>query len=74
MFSIHPLGTDVLGRDLLARLIFGARTVMFISLVALGTGAFTGTVLGLTAGYRGGWADVAIMRAADAALGFPTPG
>ena len=68
----HPLGTDVLGRDVLARLIFGARTAMFISLVALGTGAFVGTVLGLTAGYRGGWLDVAIMRTADAALGFPT--
>jgi len=72
LISIHPLGTDVLGRDVLARLIFGARTAMFISIVALGTGAFAGTVLGLTAGYRGGWADVAIMRAADAALGFPT--
>ena len=71
-FSSHPLGTDVLGRDVLARLIFGARTAMFISVVALGTGAFAGTVLGLIAGYRGGWADVAIMRAADAALGFPT--
>ena len=72
LFSSHPLGTDVLGRDVLARLIFGARTAMFISVVALGTGAFAGTVLGLTAGYRGGWADVAIMRGADAALGFPT--
>lgn len=68
----HPLGTDVLGRDVLARLIFGARTAMFISLVALGTGAFVGTTLGLLAGYRGGWLDVLIMRAADAALGFPT--
>jgi peptide/nickel transport system permease protein len=68
----HPLGTDVLGRDILARLIFGGRTAMFISLVALGTGAFVGTVLGLVAGYRGGWMDVTIMRAADAALGFPT--
>ncbi len=68
----HPLGTDVLGRDVLARLIFGARTAMFISIVALGTGAFVGTVLGLVAGYRGGWVDVLIMRTADAALGFPT--
>ena len=68
----HPLGTDVLGRDVLARLIYGARTAMFISLVALGTGAFVGTALGLLAGYRGGWMDVLIMRAADAALGFPT--
>jgi peptide/nickel transport system permease protein len=68
----HPLGTDILGRDMLARLIFGARTAMFISLVALSTGAFVGTVLGLIAGYRGGFVDILIMRAADAALGFPT--
>ena len=68
----HPLGTDVLGRDVLARLIFGARTAIFISLVALSTGAAVGTVLGLVAGYRGGWLDILIMRAADAALGFPT--
>src|SRR5919106_1348635 len=68
----HPLGTDILGRDMLARLIFGARTAMFISLVALSTGAFVGTVLGLVAGYRGGMVDILIMRAADAALGFPT--
>ena len=66
------MGTDVLGRDILARLIFGARTAMFISVVALGTGAFVGTALGLVAGYRGGWLDVIIMRTADAALGFPT--
>ncbi|HZA22203.1 MAG TPA: ABC transporter permease [Dehalococcoidia bacterium] len=40
--------------------------------MALGTGAFVGSVLGLVAGYRGSWPDVLIMRAADAALGFPT--
>jgi peptide/nickel transport system permease protein len=68
----HPLGTDILGRDILARLIYGARTAMFISLVALGTGAFVGSILGLIAGYRGGWVDILIMRSADAALGFPT--
>ncbi|HLF04523.1 MAG TPA: ABC transporter permease [Dehalococcoidia bacterium] len=68
----HPLGTDVLGRDMLSRLIYGARTSVLISLVALGTGMVAGTVLGLMAGYRGGWVDALIMRAADAALGFPT--
>jgi peptide/nickel transport system permease protein len=68
----HPLGTDIMGRDMLARLIYGARTSVFISLVALGTGAFVGSILGLVAGYRGKWGDVLIMRAADAALGFPT--
>lgn len=68
----NPLGTDILGRDMLSRLVYGARTSVFISLVALATGAVIGTVLGLVAGYRGGWTDVLIMRVSDAALGFPT--
>lgn len=68
----HPLGTDVLGRDILSRLIYGARTTTTISLVALGSGALLGTLLGLVSGYRGGWIDALIMRTADAALGFPT--
>ena len=68
----HVLGTDELGRDLLSRLIYGARTAIFISVIALGFGAFVGSVLGLIAGYRGGIIDALIMRAADAALGFPT--
>jgi peptide/nickel transport system permease protein len=68
----HPLGTDMMGRDMLSRLIFGARTSLFISLVALGTGAIIGTLLGLISGYLGRWADAVIMRFADAALGFPS--
>ena len=68
----YPLGTDVLGRDMLSRLIYGARTAVIISLVALGSGAVLGTVLGLISGYRGGWVDGLIMRAVDAAMGFPT--
>ena len=68
----HLLGTDTLGRDVLSRLIFGARTTVIISLVALGTGGVVGTLLGLFSGYLGGWVDVVIMRITDAALGFPT--
>ncbi|MBM3943050.1 MAG: ABC transporter permease [SAR202 cluster bacterium] len=68
----YPLGTDILGRDMLSRLIYGARTSIFMALVALGSGALTGTLLGLIAGYRGGWVDAVIMRATDASLGFPT--
>ena len=68
----YPLGTDIMGRDMGSRLIYGARTALFISLIALGTGAFVGTALGLVAGFRGGWVDMLIMRASDAALGFPT--
>jgi peptide/nickel transport system permease protein len=70
--STYLLGTDILGRDMLSRLIFGARTAVIISLVALGLGGGVGTVLGLIAGYRGGWFDIIVMRLADAALGFPT--
>ena len=68
----YPLGTDIMGRDMLSRLIYGARTIVFISLVALGTGALVGTIVGLTSGFRAGWFDTLAMRAADAALGFPT--
>ena len=67
-----PLGTDRLGRDMLSRLIYGARTSAFISLVALGAGAVIGTALGLISGYAGRWVDTVIMRATDAAMGFPT--
>ncbi len=70
--SEHLLGTDILGRDLLSRLIYGARTTVLISLVALGTGGVVGTMLGLVSGYAGGWTDTIIMRITDAALGFPT--
>ena len=65
--SEYPLGTDIL-----SRLIFGARTTVYISLVALGTGALVGTVLGLIAGYLGGLVGATIMRIADAVMGFPT--
>ena len=68
----HVLGTDVVGRDMLSRLIYGARTSVLISMVALGSGAILGTVLGLVSGYRGGWVDALIMRVADATMGFPT--
>ncbi len=70
--SAYPLGTDILGRDMLSRLIFGARTTVYISLVALATGMIVGTVLGLIAGYLGGIIGATIMRVADAVMGFPT--
>ena len=70
--SAYPLGTDILGRDILSRLIFGARTTVYISIVALATGAVVGTVLGLIAGYLEGWLGATIMRFADAVMGFPT--
>ena len=70
--SSHLLGTDSLGRDILSRLIYGARTTVIITFVSLLAGAVVGTVLGLISGYWGGWVDAVIMRIVDAALGFPT--
>ncbi len=70
--SEYLLGTDILGRDMLSRMIFGARTTVYISLVALATGAIVGTVLGLISGYLGGVIGAVIMRIADAVMGFPT--
>lgn len=67
----HPLGTDAVGRDLLSRLIDGARASLIgpLAVSALATGA--GTVLGLAAGWRGGWFDQAVTAVANAALAFP---
>ena len=67
----NPLGTDRIGRDVFSRMIYGARTSAVISMIALGSGALVGTVLGLAAGYRGGWIDAGIMRLVDTVLAFP---
>ena len=66
------LGTDKAGKDILSRMIYGARTSVFISLVALGTGAVVGSSLGVMSGYYGGRVDIVLMRLVDAVLGFPT--
>src|SRR5215468_1235402 len=65
------LGTDQLGRDILSRLIFGARTSSLIGFAAVLIAGITGTVLGLLAGVRGGVWDHAVMRLADMQLAFP---
>ena len=67
----HLLGTDELGRDLLSRIIFGARPALLIALFVVGFAAIMGTLLGLTAGYRGGWIDDLIMRVSELFLSFP---
>ena len=66
------LGVDMLGRDMLSRLIYGARISAFISLVSLGFGAAVGTAVGIASGYFGGKTDAFIMRVCDAVMGFPT--
>ena len=67
----HLLGTDTLGRDMLSRLIYGARVSIFVGFAAVVIGGLLGTFLGLVAGYYGGRLDDAIMRLADIQLAFP---
>ncbi|MBO55442.1 MAG: peptide ABC transporter permease [Dehalococcoidia bacterium] len=68
----NVLGVDRLGRDMLSRLIYGARISAFISLVSLAFGAIVGTAIGIASGYFGGKTDAFIMRCCDAVMGFPT--
>jgi peptide/nickel transport system permease protein len=67
----HVLGTDHLGRDVLSRMIFGARVSLLVGFAAVVVGGLVGATLGIVAGFRGGWTDSAIMTLADAQLAFP---
>ena len=67
----HPLGTDTLGRDVLSRLVHGARVSLVVGLAAVLLAGVVGVALGLAAGYRGGWADDLLMRVGDVQLAFP---
>jgi peptide/nickel transport system permease protein len=65
------LGTDHLGRDILSRLLYGARTVLFFAPLATACAYSVGIPLGLVAGYKGGWIDEALSRLGDIVLSFP---
>ncbi|RUU69632.1 ABC transporter permease [Mesorhizobium sp. M2C.T.Ca.TU.009.01.2.1] len=65
------LGTDLLGRDLLTRILFGARTSLIIGIVANGVALLIGTLVGVTAGYFRGWIGSALMRFTDLMMAFP---
>jgi peptide/nickel transport system permease protein len=68
----HPLGTDKLGRDILSRMIHGARVSLTVSMIAIFVGGIIGTGLGLVSGYFAGRVDALLMRLVDISLSLPT--
>ncbi|MBV8716896.1 MAG: ABC transporter permease [Chloroflexi bacterium] len=69
--SAHLLGTDKLGRDVLSRIIFGARVSLSVALLVILITATIGTTLGIVGGYLGGFTDAVLMRITDVSLAFP---
>ena len=68
----HWFGTDIQGRDVWARLVYGARVSLSVGIVSQGIALTLGVILGLIAGYYGKWVDELVMRLADVTLAFPT--
>lgn len=69
--GVYWMGTDLLGRDLFSRLLFGAQTSLIIGLVANGISLLIGTLIGVAAGYFQGWIGAALMRFTDLMMAFP---
>jgi peptide/nickel transport system permease protein len=69
--ELYMLGADAFGRDILSRIIFGARVTLTVSVASVGIGVLAGGALGTLAGYVGGWVDTLIMRVMDVLLAFP---
>jgi peptide/nickel transport system permease protein len=65
------MGTDTLGRDVLSRIIYGARTSLYVSVASVGFGISVGAALGITSGYVGGWLDLCLQRLVDSMMAFP---
>ncbi len=68
-----PLGTDDIGQDVFARILFGLRTSLLAAAVVIASGVLVGGVIGLVAGTRGGWVDAVLMRLTDVFLALPGP-
>ena len=69
--KVHVLGTDHLGRDVLSRVVFGARVSLTIGFAAVVIGGIIGAALGILAGFQRGWIDTVVVTVADAQLAFP---
>jgi peptide/nickel transport system permease protein len=67
----HPLGTDSFGRDVLARMLYGARTDLQVGVLAVVSPFLIGSLIGLVAGWFGGWIDAVIGRVVDVVIAFP---
>ena len=68
----HLMGTDKLGRDILSRLLYGARISLFVGLAVVAVSSIIGSLIGLLAGYLAGWADEIMMRVTDVFFAFPS--
>lgn len=68
----HYLGTDPLGRDIAARLLMAGRVSLLVGFIAMALAILVGTVVGVIAGYRGGWINAILMRTVDGFLSFPS--